>query len=143
MTELLEVFVHGLEMIRDLRLGGFLGDTEKADKPKQAMFWRSGKTTVALNGNMDGLKTLFEARHRAGAAGGVALDCRVDRISSSAMRSTPPKRRSGRSTMCWPTRKTRQLSLFRRCDLDLSEIFGIRLAAALGLTAGFSSLDGD
>ena len=42
MTELFNVFVHGLEMVRDVRLNGFLGDDAGDDKPKQAVFWRSG-----------------------------------------------------------------------------------------------------
>ena len=43
-TELLDVFVNGLELVRDVRLGGFLGDEAEDDKPKQALFWRSAQT---------------------------------------------------------------------------------------------------
>ncbi len=48
MTELFNVFVHGLEMIRDVRLNGFLGDAPADDKPKQAIFWRSEATSSRL-----------------------------------------------------------------------------------------------
>ena len=66
MTELFNVFVHGLEMIRDVRLNGFLGDEPGGDKPKQAIFWRSEATAVSLGANIDGLQGLFEASKLAG-----------------------------------------------------------------------------
>ena len=53
--------------MRDVRLGGFLGKEAKDDKPKQALFWRSGKTVDALAGNLDGMKMLLEASKLAGA----------------------------------------------------------------------------
>ena len=36
-----------------------------------------------------------------------------------------------------------KLSYFKLVTTSLSELFGKRLSAELGLTAGFSSLDGD
>ena len=53
--------------MRDVRLGGFLGKEAKDDKPKQALFWRSGKTVDALAGNLAGMKALLEASKLAGA----------------------------------------------------------------------------
>ena len=58
----MDVFVTGTELVRDVRLGGFLGKEAKDDKPRQALFWRSGKTVDALAGNLAGHE---------GAAGGV------------------------------------------------------------------------
>jgi predicted lipoprotein len=41
LTEVLNTLIHGLEMVRDVRIGGFLGETPENDKPKQAIYWRS------------------------------------------------------------------------------------------------------
>src|SRR5690606_38186435 len=54
-TELMGVFINELEMVRDVRLKGFFGANPDADKPKQAIYWRSGKTTDALAANLTGI----------------------------------------------------------------------------------------
>ena len=144
LTELLEVFVNGLELIRDQRLGGFLGDTEKADKPKQALFWRSGKTADALKGNMEGLKTLFDA-----SGIGPALPEASRWIAQSANFEFGNAINAAEATkgpvddVLADPEKRGKLAYFGVVTSSLSEIFGTRLAAELGLTAGFSSLDGD
>jgi predicted lipoprotein len=61
LTELLDVIVHGLELVRDVRLGGFLAETAEDDKPKQALFWRSDMTISSIRADLDGMRTLFEA----------------------------------------------------------------------------------
>ena len=65
--------------------------------------------------------------------------------SSSTMRSACSTRsRRDRSSKSLHDEKKRQaLAITRLITSHLSELFGIRLAAELGLTAGFSSLDGD
>ena len=60
-TELLGVFVNGLELVRDVRVGGFLGKEAADDKPRQAIYWRSDGTARSLAANMAGMKALFEA----------------------------------------------------------------------------------
>ncbi len=61
MTELFDVLVHGLELVRDVRIDGFLGETAQDDKPKQAIFWRSGGTAASIAGNLGGVRRLFDA----------------------------------------------------------------------------------
>src|SRR5690606_1099510 len=58
--ELLDIFITGLEMERDVRIGGFLGGEAAKDKPKQALFWRSAQTIPSLTGNLSGMKALFD-----------------------------------------------------------------------------------
>ena len=60
-TELVGVFINELEMVRDVRLKGFLGAKPEADKPRQAIYWRSQNTGLSLAGNLSGIDTLFEA----------------------------------------------------------------------------------
>ena len=93
-TELFDVFVHGLEMVRDVRLNGFLGETPASDKPKQALFWRSGD---------DGrLARRQSARHegrcstRPASASALPADCRLDRHSRSRFEFDNARRRARR-----------------------------------------------
>jgi uncharacterized protein len=143
-TELLSVFVNGLEMLRDVRINGFLAGVAKFDKPKQALYWRSDGTTRSLAANLAGMKALFDASNlddylttdmhwiaesidttfgngiaAANAADGPIADALADREKRS------------------------KLVYLQIVTSSLSELFGRRLAEQFGLTAGFSSLDGD
>lgn len=143
LTELLEVFINGLELIRDQRLGGFLGAETKADRPKQALFWRSSKTSDMLKGNMEGLKALFDA-----SGVGPALPETSAWIGQSAdFEFNNAMRAAGAAggpidAVLDPARRSK-LVYFGLVTSGLTGIFGTRLSAELGLTAGFSSLDGD
>ena len=144
LTELLEVFINGLELIRDQRLGGFLGAEEKADKPKQALFWRSGKTADTLAANMEGLKALLDASGIGPALPetarwiGQSADFEFNNAITAAKASRGPV-----SDVLADPAKRGKLAYFGVVTSSLTELFGTRLSAELGLTAGFSSLDGD
>ena len=80
MTELFNVFVHGLEMVRDVRLNGFLGEIG-GDKPKQADVLALGR-----DGRLDPGEFARDAdavrriRPRRAAARRFRLDRTVDRL---------------------------------------------------------------
>jgi uncharacterized protein len=144
MTELVDVFVHGLEMVRDVRIGGFLGESADDDKPKQAIFWRSGGTAASIAGDLSGAKALLDAvdftqlltADSAWMAQSIDFEfANADRALSGL--SGPP------ADFLPDPEKREKLVYVRLVTSSLSEIFGTRLAPALGLTAGFSSLDGD
>jgi predicted lipoprotein len=144
MTELLDVFVHGLELVRDVRIGGFLGETADDDKPKQAIFWRSGGTAASIAADLRGAKQLFDAvdftqllpADSAWIAQSIDFEfANADRALSGL--SGPP------SELLADPDKREKLVYVRLVTSSLSELFGTRLAPALELTAGFSSLDGD
>ncbi|HEY6631259.1 MAG TPA: imelysin family protein [Rhizobiaceae bacterium] len=143
-TELMNVFVTGTELVRDVRLGGFLGEDAKDDKPKQALFWRSGKTVDALAGNLDGMRSLLEASKLAGALppdqawmGGEALF-----EFSNAANAASAAQGSINDVLADPDKRAK-LVYFGLVTSSLSNIFGSQMSGALGLTTGFSSLDGD
>jgi len=143
MTELFNVFVHGLEMVRDVRLNGFLGETPKDDRPKQAIFWRSQATDVSLGANMEGLQKLFDA---SGIGALLAPDSAWIAQSINFEFNTAGRMLTGASGPIDTVLAGQQrngLQAFRLISSHLSELFGVNLAGALGLTAGFSSLDGD
>ncbi len=143
LNELLAVFVDGLELVRDQRLG-FLGEASADDKPKQALFWRSDLTAASLAADVAGLSRLFEASGL-----GDALPADKAWIADSirfefanAARAAEGVRGPIEEVLRDPARRD-ALAYLRIVSKSLSELFGTRLAAELGLTAGFSSLDGD
>ena len=142
-NELLAIFVDGLELLRDQRLA-FLGEAAGDDKPKQALFWRSELTVANLAGGVDGLARLFEASRLAGLLPAdqawIADSIRFE--FANAARAAGGVQGPIDEALKDPARRG-ALAYFRIVTSSLSELFGTRLAAELGLTAGFSSLDGD
>jgi predicted lipoprotein len=143
-TELLDILIHGLEMVRDVRINGFLGEDADSDRPKQAIFWRSGATTASIAANLRGMRKLFEASRLAGLppqdATWIAdsIGFEFDNAESALEAADGPV-----AEMLADPARWEKLAYVRLVTSSLSELFGVRLAGALGLTAGFSSLDGD
>lgn len=143
-TELMDVFITGTELVRDVRLGGFLGKEAKDDKPRQALFWRSGKTVDALAGNMAGMKGLLDASRLAGAlpADQSFLGSSADFEFSNVARAAEGAEGPIADVLTDPDKRAKLVYL-GLVTSSLSDIFGTQMSGALGLTAGFSSLDGD
>lgn len=143
LNELLGVIVEGLELVRDQRLG-FLGAADADDKPKQALFWRSGLTVDNIASDLAGLSHLFEASRLADAVPAdqawIAASIRFE--FTNAARAAEGAHGPIEEALEDPARRE-ALAYLRIVTKSLNELFGTRLAAQLGLTAGFSSLDGD
>jgi hypothetical protein len=57
---LLGQMIHGLEAIRDTRVSAFLDRQDPGgDRPKSALFWRSGMTIPSIRADLEGLEALF------------------------------------------------------------------------------------
>ncbi|MEM5494543.1 imelysin family protein [Hoeflea sp. AS16] len=57
---LLGQMIHGLEAIRDTRVNAFLDkENPDHDRPKSALFWRSGMTVPSIRADLEGLQALF------------------------------------------------------------------------------------
>jgi predicted lipoprotein len=143
-TELMEVFINGLEMVRDVRVKGFLGAKPDDDRPKGAIFWRSGLTGTSLAGNLDGMDRLFLA-----SGIGDALSEDAHWMAESTHIQLANGVADARS-VAGPIDKTLadpiergKFEHFRLVTSSLSNLIGTRMTAEFGLTAGFSSLDGD
>jgi predicted lipoprotein len=143
-TELMDVFVTGTELVRDVRLSGFLGKEAKDDKPRQALFWRSGKTVDALAGNLAGMKALLEASKLAGALPPDQAWMGKEALFefTNAANAAAAAQGSIADVLADPEKRSK-LAYFGLVTSSLSNIFGTQMSGALGLTAGFSSLDGD
>lgn len=138
------VLAHGTEAIRDQRLLPFLGRDGAAPKPKSALFWRSGMTVPSINANFEGLRALLEKSRIAEAT---AAENRW--VGNSASFEFGNAERAGKvitapveAALADP-RQRRAFDYLVIVTRSLDTILGESLAAALGLSVGFSSLDGD
>lgn len=145
LTDLMDIFVHGTEMVRDVRTNGFLGAGGKADKPKQAIYWRSSGTVDSLAANISGLEKLFDASRMAALVSGDNdyLGSSIDFEFGNARRALDGLQGKPIDVLLDDSSAREKLNYFRVVTSSLTELFGTRLSAALGLSAGFSSLDGD
>ena len=143
--ELFDVLVNGLELVRDVRLNGFLGQQPAEDKPRQALFWRSAQTVPALGANIAAMHALFDASGLASelptASNWIAesIDFEfANAIGAAKAAEGPVAEILLTPAAAWKTR----LSACRH--VEPCPIFSAaRLSAEFGVTAGFSSLDGD
>ena len=143
-TELVGVLINELEMVRDVRLKGFFGGSPQADKPKQAIYWRSHNTGPSLAGNLSGMDNLFQASQLANAlppdARWMAESIHIQLVNGVA--TATAVRGSIDKALADPAQR-QKLDYFGLVTSSLSTLIGTRLTAEFGLTAGFSSLDGD
>lgn len=138
------LLAHGTEAIRDQRLLPFLGRDGAAPKPKSALFWRSGMTVPSINANFEGLRALLEKSRIAEATSPDQLW-----VGNSAAFEFGNAERAGKvitqpveQALADPKQK-KALEYLVIVTQSLDTILGENLAAALGLSVGFSSLDGD
>lgn len=147
-TEVLEklaaTLIHGTEAIRDQRIAPVLGVAEVAPKPKSALFWRSGMTVPALAANFAGLHDYLVATRFAEAIGPTnswIADGAVFEFENAA-RAIAAIRDSIEVAVS-DGEQLRALKYLVIITGSLDTLLGENLAAALGLSVGFSQLDGD
>lgn len=145
LSELIGVFVEGLEWLRDVRLNGFLGETAEKDNPKQALFWRSGTTLAVIEANLSGLSSLLEASNLETVlpAGSGWIEDSLRFEFGNAVRAAGDLENRAVADILADAKSRARLSYLRIVTSSLSEIFGTRLSPVLKLSTGFSSLDGD
>ncbi len=144
LQELVGVMAHGLEAIRDQRILPFLGRSGETPKPKSAPFWRSNMTVPAILASFEGLRTLLVAsdiwryvpteQFWIGEQALAEFDSVA--IYGSAVTGTVE------AAMADPE-QVDQLANIVISNQVLGKLTGEDLPAALGLSVGFSSLDGD
>jgi len=142
--ELVGILSHGIEAVRDTRLNPFLAKDGAAAKPKLALFWRSGLTVPMMRANVDGLASLFAL---SGIAGGVPAD-KAD--LPAAIIAEFAKADAALDLVTDPVEaavadpaQAQALADVVTTTQQLGVLIGEQLSAALGLSVGFSSLDGD
>ncbi|HWA19842.1 MAG TPA: imelysin family protein [Devosia sp.] len=147
-TEVLEklaaTLIHGTETIRDQRISPILGVAEGGPKPKSALFWRSGMTVPALAANFAGLHDYFLAAKFTEAVGPtngwIANGATFEFENAARAASDIPDPIEVAVT---DEEELRALKYLVIITGSLDTLLGENLAAALGLSVGFSQLDGD
>lgn len=142
-TESLEAVVglvsHGIEAVRDVRINPFIAKGDGKANPKQALFWRSNQTMPMLSANLDGLRRLIEL---SGVVTDPALATKVtaafDRAETAIAAVTAPVEEAVTDPV-----QSAALADLVAATQELQRLIGEDLSATLGLSVGFSSLDGD
>lgn len=147
-TEAMEALVglvsHGLEGVRDTRINPFIAQGDAAAKPKQALFWRSGLTMAMIEANIASLEKLVAVSGMARAVG----EDQQGLDNSIAFEFRNAHRALGLITLpveqaVADEKQAFALSYLVIVTQSLQAMVGEQLSAALGLSVGFSSLDGD
>lgn len=142
--ELVGILAHGIEAVRDTRLNPFLGKGDAPARPKLALFWRSGLTLPMLRADVRGLQSLFAL---SGIAGGVpsdfadlplAIAAEFEKADAALDLVTDPV-----NIAVTDPAQVQALNDVVTATQQLGVLIGEKLSTALGLSVGFSSLDGD
>jgi predicted lipoprotein len=145
-TEVLEklaaTLIHGTETVRDQRLMPILSDGKP--KPKSALFWRSNMTASALAANFSALHEYFLAAHypeAVGVANSWVANGAIFEFEN-AVRAAGVVTAPIEQAVVDPE-QLQALKYMMIITGSLDTLLGQNLAAALGLSVGFSALDGD
>lgn len=133
----------GNDTIRDQRIAPILSLTTGTPKPRSALFWRSGMTAKVLSANFAGLLDFFHAaRFEAAldsASGWIGKGIVFEFNGAIAAATDVPQSMDGAVKDPEGMLGLRQMYVSTGSLDTLDE----SLSVALGLSAGFSSLDGD
>ena len=144
LEELVGVMAHGLEAIRDQRILPFLGRDGEAPKPKSALFWRSNLTAPSLLANFAGLEAILVDSDIWEYAPTEQFSIGQEAIAAFKAAAAAGAKVTGtvEEAVADPAQK-QALTDMVTASQTLGSLVGEELPAALGLSVGFSSLDGD
>lgn len=144
LEELVGAMAYGIESIRDTRLLPFVGRDGAAPKPKSALFWRSGLTVPAMRAGFAGIGDLLDASQvgLATTQDNLWVDNSARFELGNALRAADAVSLPVEQALADPAQK-RALDYLVILTGSLQTLLGENLSSALGLSVGFSSLDGD
>lgn len=144
LQQIVGVFIHGFEAMRDLKLKPAFGETIDKANPKAWIYQRSELTDASLHAGFAGLSELYDTsrigdllpepdrwakasiKFEFGNAGRTFQTIGLP----LAIAAADPDKRGGVGYLIILTQ-------------SLQDLFAVQVAPALGLSAGFSALDGD
>lgn len=144
LKEIVGIFINGLEAIRDLRLTPALGETAQKAKPKLFLFHRADLSLASLEANFAGMKDLFVASNVASLLPepqAYLKDSILFEFANAA--ATFEKLAPPLSEIVVTPDKRQDLTYLLIVTDSLQGQFSEQLSPILGLSAGFSALDGD
>jgi predicted lipoprotein len=134
----------GTDAIRDQRLSPILSITTGTPKPRSALFWRSGMTAKVLGANFTGLRDFFRAAKFEPAMGTtndwIAKGAEFEFEGAFNAAAEVPD--SIEAVVADPEGMLGLKQMYVSTG-SLDTLLGDSLGGALGLTTGFSALDGD
>lgn len=144
LDKLAATLLHGTDTIRDQRILPILGESTGGPRPKSALFWRSGLTVPAIAANFQGLADFFAAARFPEAVGSthgwIATGAAYE--FDSAARTAALIDRPIVEAVGDPDELQALKSLVIVTN-SLDTLLGDNLPPVLGLSVGFSALDGD
>jgi predicted lipoprotein len=142
--KLAATLIHGTEAIRDQRITPILGEAAGSPKPKSALFWRSNMTVPALTANFAGMHGFFVAAKYPEAIG--SENAWIANGATFEFQNAARAAWAIMSPMEEAVADPHQLQALKylvAVTKSLDTLLGQNLAAALGLSVGFSTPDGD
>lgn len=145
-ADIVEIVTTGLQFVRDVKLGNFVGDTPEKAKPRQAAFWRSGQTLPSIRANLEGLQELFDVSGMAETLSsqptGGGYRSSINFEFRNAFRNLDAGYPPLEEAVVSPDDHDR-LGYLSIVANSLWKYFNEAVAGVLGLRMGFNALDGD
>lgn len=144
LEELVGAMSHGLEAVRDTQLLPFLGRDSGDPKSRSAPLWRSSSTVILTAGAMEGIAEFLDRTGIARAAGedGAFIANAVAFEARNIARARAAVTRPMEEAVTDPA-QLQGLRYLVILTQSMQALIGDQLSVALGLSVGFSSLDGD
>lgn len=143
-SEMLSIPSQAFEIIRDQRLKPIVPDEDGKANPKRALFWRSGLTFPFVESGIDALRDYFEI---SGMASILPEDerwlARSIEFEFNNSGDILEQLRLPVADVLADEERRGDLNYLVVLTQSLQRLFGEQVTAALGLSVGFSSLDGD
>ena len=144
MEEIVGLVSHGIESVRDTRINPFIASGDAKANPKLALFWRSGLTMEMIRANIEGMRKLVQVS-------GVARDVtEADKALDNSIAFEFGNAQRALDLVTLPVdqavaddKQAHALVYLVLVTGSLQSMIGEQLSLALGLSVGFSSLDGD
>ena len=144
LSALVSLFANGMEHYDTVELGSFLDLTPEKDRPRQALFRRSGNTLRLLRKTLSDFRTLYqESRLETLLPGSSKWISDNIAFGFKHGNATLASLSGSAAQIIEDPAERAKLAYVSTVVRGLNENFGIDLTAALDLTANFSSLDGD
>lgn len=143
-SEMLSIPSEAFEIIRDQRVKPVVPDEERRANPKRALFWRSEMALAFVQSGMDGLRNYFEISGMAEILPeedrwlANSIDFEFNNAEAILDRLQMPV-----ADILASEERVGELNYLVVLTQSLQSLFGEQITAALGLSVGFSSLDGD
>lgn len=136
--------IHGLEAVKDVRIGYFLRDGDARDRPRSALYRRSGLTFASIAANVEGSLRLFnESGIERALPEEASFLADQMRFEFQLALSTAREFNAGPEALVRDEKSRKRLEYLKYAISNIITRLNDEFAPAAGLAAGFSFGDGD